>query len=399
MVQFAVGGVFAVDYNVLVYPANEEISSYIRTLLPTKTFEQEVLDLKNRDLGTASRLKLGQSLDKAWDKESESEIEKAREAFEAPFQADGTDGSDFDVSLISAKASYDVQAILTGDVELLEYICSRNSADLVLIPVTDSLQGFNHMAIYAYRYGSGELALVHETLAKDSNRFSIRSVLRLATLFREGTPAVLRLDNLVTGASVLIDGEEVPVMDSHVLTTEGSHIITLVAQGYASRSLSTYLTGGEVSSLNATMVQMHFEGLQIKSSPSAQVIIDGKVVGETPMVLDLYSVPLTMRLVAPGYSDASISLMSRSQGIDVELKPEWMSDKGILDERKDGFYGSFARSLLIFGAKIALRAFDDGSSTLLSVLDKTADAAMAISIADLVGRLIDYYRQTEYIAR
>ncbi|MBR2282074.1 MAG: PEGA domain-containing protein, partial [Spirochaetales bacterium] len=266
-------------------------------------------------------------------------------------------------------------------------------------PVVSSIQGFNHMAIYSHEYGSQDLDLVYEGIANDSNRFTIRCVLELAKLFGNGTPAILRLDNLVTGATVMVDSTEAPVLDGCILTTAGEHTISVVAQGYTGRVFTTTLEGGEVSALNAAMVQMHFQALSIDSSPSAQVIVDGSVVGQTPMVLDLYTVPLNLRLTADGYSDTNMSILSRTGGIDVELKPEWMSVKGLLKERKDGFYGAFARSLLIFGAKIALRSINDGSNAVLSGLDIATDAALTVSIADLVGCLIDYYRQTEYIAR
>ncbi len=401
MVLFVVGSLFATDYNVIVYPDNEEISSYIKTLLPTKTFDQNILDLMEERAEVSNLLKLGQALDKAWDSETEDKIKSAREDYYSALEAkeDEVDISDFNVVIGSAKGSYDVQTMVSGDIELLEYVCFVNNADMIIIPVISNLHGFNHMAIYGYEYGSRNLKLIYEALANDSNRFTVRAVLELAKLFRDSTPAVLRLDNLVTGATVMVDGVEVPVLDSYILTTEGLHTIGVVAQGYVGRSFTTTLAGGEVSSLNATMLQMHFEALSINSSPSAQVIIDGSVVGETPMVLDLYSVPLNLRLTADGYSDSNISILKRAGSVDVELKPAWMANKDLMKERKDGFYGAFARSLLIFGAKIALRSFNDGSNAVLSALDIAANAAIVVSVADLMGCLIDYYRQTEYVAR
>ncbi len=401
MVLFVVGCLFATDYTVIVYPDNEEISSYVKTLIPSKTFDKNILDLMKERAEVASLLKLGEALDKAWDSEAEADIKSAREAYNEALESseDGIDLSDFDVVVSSVKGTYDVDAMVSGDVQLLEYICFENNADMILIPVISNLQGFNHMAIYGYEYGGKEMKLVYESISNDSNRFTIRAVLELAKLFKDETPAILRLDNLVTGATVMVDSREVPVLDSYILTTEGEHTISVVAQGYVGRAFTTTLAGGEVSSLNATMLQMHFEALSINSSPSAQVIVDGSVVGETPMVMDLYSVPLNLRLTAEGYSDSNISILGRTNGIDVELKPEWMANKDLLKEQKDGFYGAFARSLLIFGAKIALRSFNDGSNSVLSALDIATNAAIAISVTDMLGWLIDYYRQTEYIAR
>ena len=75
-----------------------------------------------------------------------------------------------------------------------------------------------------------------------------------------------------------------------------------------------------------------------------------------------------------------------------------MADQSLLKDAKDGFYKRFAISLMIFGAKVALRSFNDGTNKVLTALDGLATAALAVSFSDLVGWLVDYYRQTEYIA-
>ncbi len=402
MMVLVVGQLFAADYNVLVYPSNDEISSYLSTFFPTRPFDQDLQDLRLSRQREQELKTLGEALDKAWDSEDEGKLASARKAYDEALasEAEAGEQEDFEVVLLEAsKLSYDVEAMVSGDAELLNYICSVNDADLLVVPVVSDLQGFIHLAIYAYGYGEEGIRLIYESVSKDSNRFTPRAVLKLATLFSDKVPAVLRLDNLVTGAEVMVDGKDVPVLDGHLLSTGGAHSITIYSNGYVSRYLSVNLAENEVSFLDASMVQMHFETLSIASNPSAKVKIDGSVVGETPMVLDLYSVPLTMTLSAEGYCDATLSIHGRSEGIEVQLKPKWMGDKELFKERKGDFYGAFARSLLIFGAKLALRAFDNGSSEVFTALDMTANAAITVSVVDMLGCLIDYYRQSEYIAR
>ena len=95
---------------------------------------------------------------------------------------------------------------------------------------------------------------------------------------------------------------------------------------------------------------------------------------------------------------ASDAKASGTKTVSVSMKPEWMADGTLLKEEKNEFYAGFARSLLIFGAKIALKTFNDGTNKVLEALDGAATGLLAVSIVDLVGSLVDYYRQTEYIA-
>ena len=94
----------------------------------------------------------------------------------------------------------------------------------------------------------------------------------------------------------------------------------------------------------------------------------------------------------------TLGILSDTRKVSVSLKPMWMSDETLLKEEKDEFYAGFARSLLIFGAKIALSTFNDGNNKVLGALDGIATGMLTVSFIDLVGSLVDYYRQTEYIA-
>ena len=104
-------------------------------------------------------------------------------------------------------------------------------------------------------------------------------------------------------------------------------------------------------------------------------------------MLDNYVIPSSLRFKAPGYSDKTVGVLKETKGISISLKPEWMADEKLFRSTKDGFYTRFAVCLVVFGAKIAMKT-----------LDGIATSALTVSFADLIGSLVDYYRQTEYIA-
>ena len=82
----------------------------------------------------------------------------------------------------------------------------------------------------------------------------------------------------------------------------------------------------------------------------------------------------------------------------VELKPQWMDDTGLYEKAKDDFYGSFARSLLIFGLRIAAGSLGGSGSQWYEAAGIALDGALVLSLTDLAAKLIEYYRCSEYIS-
>ena len=385
-------------YDVLVYPRNDEVEAFILGYFPGKEFNEstwEMLTLREKEAGLQV---LGQDLKNAYGSENAEKIAAAQARY-----ADGPDteipsGKTFSVNLVDNKGmDYDIEAMKTDPV-LLKYICDTSGADLIVMPVSDYLQGFRLLSIYVYEYGSDSAKLIHQAVSTDSDRFPVSAALSMAGCFMNSSPALVRMDNLAVGTVVEVDGTEAKVLDGYVMTTEGRHVFRLSALGKQDRTFASELEGNVVSSLDASMKDERYSGLKIESDPQAEVYIDGVSVGLTPLMLDNYVIPSSLRFKAPGYSDKTVGVLKETKGISISLKPEWMADEKLFRSTKDGFYTRFAVCLVVFGAKIAMKTLDNGSGKLLGALDGIATAALTVSFADLIGSLVDYYRQTEYIA-
>lgn len=385
-------------FNVLVYPESNEIESYISVFFPTKTFDPDAWDAMQERQERRELKKLGESLALAYKSENQEKIDSASRLFEDGVSAVQASGANFEVRLIKpGKLDYDA-GTMVGDPVLLAYICDVTDSDLIVMPVTEYLQGFLHLSVYVYRCGSDSASLVYEMISKESDRFPVNSALSLAPSFMEGSPSLVRLEGLASGTTVEIDGKETGSLDGYVMTTSGRHVIALSAQGKQDRVFATDLAPDAVSSLDASMNDIRYSGLEITSDPVSSVYLNGIGIGQTPLTLDNYVIPSSLRFSADGYADKTVGILSGTKPVSVSLKPEWMTDGNLLKEEKNEFYAGFARSLLIFGAKIALRTFNDGKNKVLEALDGAATGLLAVSIVDLVGSLVDYYRQTEYIA-
>lgn len=390
---------FAESFNVLVYPSNAEIERYLSAFIPKIAADAEKKALILRRLQEKQDRELGEALAKAYKSEEEEKVAEAREAYESravvleeePF---------FELNLVEQPSmSYDIGKMTEGDLALLDMICRLNDTDLIVMPVISEIQAYRHLCLYIYFRGSGKVELVFEELVtRDSVRFPMTSAMKLCRSICREDMALVHLDNMVDGSEVLVDGAAVNAVDSYILCAAGERLITLNATGYKEKTVTIDLPADAVSSADASLQALLFTNLRIESDPVADVLIGGKKMGSTPLEVESYSVPTSIRLSHEGYSDAVIGLTNKKNAISISLKPAWMADKSILKENKDDFYASFAWSLIIFGAKIVSRTLNDGESKFLSVLDIAASGALTISIADMVGCLIDYYRQTEYIS-
>ena len=385
-------------FNVLVYPESNEIESYISVFFPTKSFDPDAWNAMQERQERKDLRKLGEALVSAYESENQEKIDSASSLYLDGVAASQPSGADFVVRLIKAgKLEFDA-GVMVGDPVLLSYVCDVTDADLLVMPVTDYLQGFLHLALYVYSYGSDSADLVYEMISKESDRYPVNASLALAPSFMEGRPALVRLESLAAGTAVEIDGKQAGSLDGYVMTTSGRHVISLSAQGKQDRVFATDLAPDAVSSLDATMNDIRYSGLQITSDPVSSVYLNGIGIGQTPLTLDNYVIPSSLRFSSEGYADKTVGILSGTKTVSVSMKPKWMADVNLLKEEKNEFYAGFARSLLIFGAKIALKTFNDGTNKVLEALDGAATGLLAVSIVDLVGSLVDYYRQTEYIA-
>ena len=391
---------FAADaaYDVLVYPQNTEVESFILNFFPEKEFDEDVWQMMSNRKRDDDLRSLGQELVSAYSSENEQKISTAAERYQTGPAVETSSGNAFPVTLVNSKGlSYDVEAMVK-DVVLLKYVCDTTGADLIIMPVSGYLQGFRLLSIYVYEYGSQSVRIVYQTISTDSDRFQVNAALSVAGYFFNGAPALVELADLAAGAVVEVDGNEVNCLDGCIMTTEGRHIIHLSAQGKQDRTFATELAGNTVSSVNATMKDARYSGLEVNSDPQAEVLLNGVSIGLTPVTLENYVIPSSLRFSAEGYAQKTVGILSETQDISISLKPQWMSDENLHKEAKDGFYTRFAVCLVVFGARLAMNALSDGTGNFINAMNAVSTAALTVSFVDLIGSLVDYYRQTEYIA-
>lgn len=396
--------VFSQDYNVLIYPQNTQISTYISTFFSSKLVTPSIYtDFSNRAL--TEKLKTsGEALVKAYSTEKEVSILKAKEEYlKASLEDISLDFGQSDelkVVLTSFNdTSIDIDNVISNkDLLTLDYVSSNSGASLVLIPLIGELGGFKHLALYSYESSNKSLTLVYEELSQSSSEFSLQVFLKLSALFSDTPASVLTFDGLPQGVSVYIDGALVSLVDSSVILSSGTHTIDIKLTGYQAKHLKTELKSNTVSTIFVQMDKVVYDSLLIESKPSATISSDGNILGVTPYTLTDYTLPLMLNFNSEGYVNKTISLDEEKKSISVELKPSWMNDEESYEKARTNFYNSFARSLLIFGLKIVSKSFSSNYNEFWMATDTICTGALFLSLTDLAVNLIDYYKYSEYIS-
>lgn len=389
---------YAADYNVLVYPYDEKVSSIVEDLFKTRSFDLAVFDSHEKRMEAIESKELGEALHKAYQQQSETAIANAKSKYDAERNSTSPGNDSFDVKVLdSSRYHFDLSAMLSGDELYLQYICETANADLILIPVVSMIQNFHHLVLYSYQYGDTGFVKQYENLALDTDSFDATVALDLASVFYDEGCSLVYLEGFLPGSTFQVDGTQTTVHDGYAVITEGQHELTLSCMGCEEKTVSLEIGSHETISMDASLKQITLGGLSISTSPMADVFVDGKTVGSTPLVLNDYHLPLTLTLKAEGYQTQTVSLKQRTEAISIDLKPSWLADSALQKDAKNEFYSDFARSLILFGAKIALGAFHDGTNKFFSSLDMIANGALTVSVIDLVGSLIGYYRHSVYV--
>lgn len=300
------------------------------------------------------------------------------------------------VLLPKGKDSYDVDVILSEDKNYLQFMAAKEGFDVLLVPRVSDLQGFCHLELFAMDSSDLRIQRIYESISQNSMSFEVSCANSIAGVLWDSPACLVKITDAVPGSRYEVDGNEVYSYSDMILVRQGEHSLTVSCQGYRTSELSFDAVSGNLE-MEISLVRNTSGTILVESSPFADLYIDSKYMGRTPFEISDMQLPLSLSLQANGYCTENITIDGARPDISVELKPLWMTDLSLQKNAKDRFYSALARSLLIFGGKLAAGAMNDGSSRFLSGVEIFADGALTLSIVDLVGCLIDYYRNTVYV--
>lgn len=112
--------------------------------------------------------------------------------------------------------------------------------------------------------------------------------------------SVLRIRTVPTGGQLLVDGRRVPDSGEIELTANEDHTVTYVRPGYHAKSQTVRLASKEQRELTLQL-QEALGIVDIRTTPGAEIVIDGKQVGTGSVELQLQTIPHKVELRKKGY--------------------------------------------------------------------------------------------------
>ena len=328
--------VWAADYNVLIYPANNELSHYIQTWFPTsysnvpaagsvpvRYHNSEVINAGSR-LTTAWKLTEAEAVKKA-----QAELEKAQETF--------IDDKSYSVKLVSYSGPVTAEDAFKLDPQVLSYLCSQTNADLLIIPGEQRMDDLYILTIDVWSEALQTTDRVFMEIRQNSELYNETSVLALAPYF--------------------LDEERL----------------------------------AEFSIKRQQVVKENVPEFHLTSDVPAQVWVNNINAGITPITLEHVGIPSIIRLTAEGYSDASLYVDGKSNSEKVSMKPAWMDDSDYYKETRNKFYTDFALALGAFGLRVAARSIDFKDPAFVTGADYITRGFIAAALVNLVYGLFNYY--------
>ncbi|MCR5761575.1 MAG: PEGA domain-containing protein [Sphaerochaetaceae bacterium] len=225
----------------------------------------------------------------------------------------------------------------TEDRNVLKYICSQTDSEILI---------FNEI--------------------KDLNAVSLRTI----TVYSLLTDEITELSTVISSDTDVFTAEEYSALGSFFSYSEEYE--------------------------DVTEPEVVYGPLTVDSNVVSSVYINGKNVGETPYILDSYTLPLLLTLKSEGYIDQYISLNEAKDEVSVILKPQWMDDSQLYKKASDSFYASFGGMLLSIGLKAVVNSAISSESSYYNLADKVSTGLIVVSIGNMVYRLIDYYNYADY---
>ncbi len=115
--------------------------------------------------------------------------------------------------------------------------------------------------------------------------------------------AMLRIRTVPGGGQLLVDGRRVPASGEIEVPANEDVTVTYVRDGYRARSETVRLAAEETRELTLRL-QEDLGFVDIRTTPGADILVDGKNVGKGNVELQLQAVPHTIELRKRGYRTA-----------------------------------------------------------------------------------------------
>ncbi len=229
-------------------------------------------------------------------------------------------------------AAYTFQASAPEGLDKLIAVASGTQLDTSALASFSSDPNFASSALEEEEFASALSVIVtplpQDDWVSDTALFYVGSAAVAAP--RYGTMSVT---SEPAGARVFVDDTFVGYTPLRYGTTSGNHVVNVELDGYDGYEATIAVTGGQTRDVQASLSQQQRLGQAgFESNPnSAQVYVDGQLIGTTPTdTVNLSEGEHQARFVLPGFDETTMSFTVSAGGYQV-VSGELRSQQGILE--------------------------------------------------------------------
>ena len=246
----------------------------------------------------------------------------------------------------------EMEFLLSGDSHAEEYLRILKNLDLIVAADIEEDGLMSHSRVYA----NGRL--IHEELyvsAEEGEEFLALATALLPCLKSSDT-VIIPVD-IPRTVSLSVDGEAVSPVNGYIALEKGEHEFSYASPVY--HTLEEVVDVDENTALSPVLVPVFSGPMFIHSVPfDADIYYQGRKIENH--VAENGSVPFTVAAVRSGFAPYSVQATAAPYSrIDIELRPEWMSENDMIERSKGRFYSLLLSTLLSFGLQVAANSVSD----------------------------------------
>ncbi|MDO8828133.1 PEGA domain-containing protein [Methylophaga sp.] len=214
-----------------------------------------------------------------------------------------------DVELQSLQGEFTVKSVPSGAMVTID------QAEVGQTPLTLPLQG----GLHNVKVALAKYENIEETIEIKNSKPEVERNYRLSA-----ETAGVRLQLQPAGGQLTLNGLRVENSGLISVEADKSHRLTYSKPGFITQSETFTLSTNEKRSFDITL-KPEMGKIEVLSTPSAAVTVDGKTVGNTPIELDLQAVSHNIELTLNGYRTVSKSVTPSAaeiQKLSFTLLPE-----------------------------------------------------------------------------
>lgn len=298
----------------------------------------------------------------------------------------------YNITDFSPRALYDESKAVA------RIICNENNFDVLVIPSAEVLSSvLTRLRLKIYSFPDDEFVSLYDKIIPT---FEIQQetqnwILLLSNKIGVENYALYDIEERDYVIGLNIDGEKA---DLSGLVIEGEHTVIATSPGRDAKTFIYDFKGGIINKLSIELEKQEFDSLLIRSvdTNASAFMFTEKGEYALPQAFDKYKTPYSYSISALGFLDHNSSLLFGSDHnvIDINLRPEWVLDKGFIDEGRKNFYTCVTAVAAVFALNITSRAFasqNNNATPIWNSIDTISVNAMYSSVGFLFGFLVDYF--------